>query len=55
LQTEILIAKLMRTNKEKSEQELHEIQQNLEKPWQKAKQLTFTPGLKQVVHEIPRR
>jgi hypothetical protein len=48
-QTEILIAKFMQTNRKKSKQELNEIQKNLAKPWQKAKQLTFTPGLKQVV------
>ncbi len=32
-----------------SKQELYEIQQNLAKPLQKAKQLTCTPRLKQVV------
>jgi hypothetical protein len=48
-QTEILIVKLMQTKRENSEQELCKSQQSFAKPWQKAEQLTFTPGLKQVV------
>jgi hypothetical protein len=39
----------MLTKRENSEQELCKIQQSLAKPWQKAEQLTFTPGLKQAV------
>jgi hypothetical protein len=49
-QTEILIEKLMQNKRRKFKQKLCKIQQNLTKPWhfEKAKQLAFTPGLKQM-------